>query len=174
MTSYIAYHVERGVQQESLAASASWLASQVTGDPFEVEYRFRAQEVVGAEALGTVAIGVFGSLAALLAVRVWRRGPTSRPWLSAFALLLVILCASKVLSPQFIVLAVPLAAALGGMWCSAYLVIGVLSMVAFLDETKGDWFMAVVTVRNLIFLAVALSAALHAWRAPRLGTGGAS
>lgn len=158
---YVSYHLERGVQQESLAASGTYLAKRLAGEDIEVEYRFRAQEVVGAEGLGRALLVGFGALAAALAALVRWRGPTRAPdpWLVAFALLTVVLCGSKVLSPQFMLLAMPLAVALGGAWAVAYVGIALLSMAAFLDETKGEWFMNVVAVRNALFLGLALTAA---------------
>ena len=163
---YIGYHVERGVQQESLAASAHHLAARLTGDEVDIEYRFRAQEVVGAETTGTVALVVFGALAVVMAVRIRLRPVDLDPWLLALAFMLVVLCGSKVLSPQFIVLALPLAVGAGGAWAVAYLPIAMLSMAAFLDKTKGTQFMDVVLVRNVLFLGMAVAAAHRVLTAP--------
>ena len=54
---YVNYHADRGVQQESIAASATHLHERVTGGEAEVAYRFRAQEIVGAERSGTICPG---------------------------------------------------------------------------------------------------------------------
>jgi hypothetical protein len=156
---YVNYHVERGVQQETIAASVSHLAERLTGGEVEVAYRFRAQEIVGAEWIGTVALVLFGGLAVAMAIRVRVRPVATDPWLLALAFLLVVLCGSKVLSPQFVVMAVPLAAAAGGGWSVAYLPIAALSMGASLDEAKGARFMDVVLLRNLLLVGVALAAA---------------
>lgn len=155
---YIGYHVERGVQQESLAASLTYLGKRAVDDPVEVAYRFKAQELVGAETVGVVLLVVFGGLAVAIALRSRFGRTPPDAWLAAFGLLMVVLCASKVLSPQFITLAAPLAAHLGGKWASTYLAILALTIVAFLDETKGETFMNVVAVRNVLFLGLALAA----------------
>jgi hypothetical protein len=164
---YIGYHAERGVQQESMAASARHLAARLTGGEVDVEYRFRAQEVVGAERLGTIALIVFGAVLVAMFLRVRLRPTDLDQWVVALAFMLVVLCGSKVLSPQFIVLAMPLAVGAGGVWAMSYLPIAVLSMVAFLDESKGTQFMDVVLVRNALFLALALAAACRVLTAPR-------
>lgn len=164
---YVGYHAERGVQQESLAASATHLVNRVAGEPTEVAYRFRAQEVVGAETAGTIALVGFGALAVGLVVWLRVRRPPVDPWLATLALLLVVLCGAKVLSPQFVVMAVPLAAAAGGGWTLALLPIVVLTIGAFLDDSKGRAFMDVVALRNLGLLALALVAAHRVLVAPR-------
>ncbi len=158
---YIGYHVERGVQQESIAASFVYVARRLMGHPVEVAYRFRAQELVGAEAVGVVLLVVFGALAVALAMRSRFALPRPDPWFAAFALLMVVLCASKVLSPQFITLAAPLAAYLGGKWASTYLVMLALTIVAFLDESKTGVFMTVVAARNVLFVGLAVAAAFQ-------------
>jgi hypothetical protein len=163
---YVRYHLDRGVQQESLAASATYLVGRVTGEPIEISYRFRAQEVVGAETLGTVLLVVFGLAACALAVRCRRRSDPLDPWLSSLAVLAVVLCGSKVLSPQFMLLAAPAAAQLGGRIYDAYLAIAVLSILAFTDDGKADTFMTVVALRNLVFLAVAVGASWMVLRPP--------
>jgi len=156
---YLNYHAERGVQQESVAASATHLRERVTGGEVEVAYRFRAQEIVGAERAGTVALILFGAIAVAIAVRVRLRPPTTDAWLVALALLLVVLCGSKVLSPQFVVMAVPLAARAGPRWSIAYLPIVVLTVGAFLDDSKGSSFMDVVLLRNVALVGLTLVAA---------------
>lgn len=161
---YVGYHVQRGVQQESIAASLTYIARRVTGHPIEVAYRFRAQELVGAEAVGVALLVVFAGLAVVLAARSRFAVPSPDPWLAAFALLMVVLCASKVLSPQFITLAAPLAAHLGGRWASTYLAMLALTIVAFLDDTKTGMFMSIVAARNVLFVGLAVAAA---WRALR-------
>jgi hypothetical protein len=163
---YVRYHLDRGVQQESLAASLAFLAGHVTGDPVEISYRFRAQEVVGAEALGAVMLVVFGLVACALAIRCRRSPQRLDPWLSSLAVLAVVLCGSKVLSPQFMLLAAPAAAHLGGRIYEAYLAIAVLSILAFTDEAKGDTFMTVVALRNVLFFALAMGASWMVLRAP--------
>ena len=82
---YVNYHAERGVQQESIAASATHLRDRVrVGDETEVAYRFRAQEIVGAERWGTISLVVFGAIVAAIAVRV-RSGPVATdPWVVAW------------------------------------------------------------------------------------------
>lgn len=155
---YLRYHLDRGVQQETLAASAAFVAGQVTGDPVEVEYRFRSMEIVGAETAGTIVTVVAGAALLALVARCWFGRQPVDPWLASFALLLVLLCGSKVLSPQFFLLAAPLAAALGRRWFGAYLVLACLTLVAFLDSTKGTSFMAIVAVRNVLLLGTAAAA----------------
>jgi len=164
---YVAYHVERGVQQESLAASASHLGARLTGDEVDIEYRFRAQEVVGAEGIGVASLLAFGALAVAMALRVRFRPVLLDPWVVALAFMLVVLCGSKVLSPQFVVIAMPLAVGAGGLWAVSYVPVAALSIAAFLDDSKGEQFMDVVLVRNLLFLGLALVAAHRVLTAPQ-------
>ena len=163
---YIGYHVQRGVQQESIAASLTYLARRLTGHRVEIAYRFRAQELVGAETVGVALLVIFGVLAVSCAIRARRSVSPLDPWLLSFAMLMVVLCASKVLSPQFITLAAPLAAHLGGKWASTYLAMLALTIVAFLDDTKTGMFMNVVAIRNVLFVGLALAAAWKVMRPP--------
>ena len=163
---YVNYHADRGVQQESIAGSATHLRERVTGGEAEVAYRFRAQEIVGAERWGTISLVVFGAIAVAIAVRVRVRPVATDPWVVALALLLVVLCGSKVLSPQFVVMAVPLAARAGPRWSLAYLPIVALTIGAFINDSKGTSFMDVVLLRNLLLVAFALVAAAVVLWAP--------
>ena len=87
----------------------------------------------------------------------------------ALALLLVVLCGSKVLSPQFVVMAVPLAARAGPRWSLAYLPIVALTVGAFINDSKGTSFMDVVLLRNLLLVTFALVAAAKVLWAPASG-----
>ena len=84
----------------------------------------------------------------------------------ALALLLVVLCGSKVLSPQFVVMAVPSRLAPGRAGPSPTCPIVALTIGAFINDSKGTAFMDVVLLRNLLLVAFALVAAAVVLWAP--------
>jgi hypothetical protein len=105
------YHAERGVQVESLAASALMAAGRVSGVVFE----YGAFEVRGSGAglAGDLALPATGILLISTALFMWRAYRRGGSWPRAFpryaaALILAFMLGSKVLSPQYVVWLLPL------------------------------------------------------------------
>jgi hypothetical protein len=106
-----AYHADRGLQVESLAASVLTKLGRVS----DVVFRYGAFEVQGrgVELAGSLSLPVTGTLllvTALLAYRGHRKGGSG---LEAFpryaaALILAFMLGSKVLSPQYVIWLLPL------------------------------------------------------------------
>lgn len=164
----IGYHVDRGVQNESVAASATFLLNRIRGEESVYEYRFKSTQLAGAEGAGVVTLVGFGAVALAAAVVSMRRQRDDDAALRALCLLVLVLCASKVLSPQFVVLVTPLAAMVGGRLFVAYLPVAVLTLGAFLvDDRSSDGFVAVAAVRNLLLVALAALATVEMLRGSR-------
>jgi hypothetical protein len=169
----IGYHVDRGVQNESVPASATFLFNRLRGEANEYEYSAasKSNELLGAEGAGTAVLALFGAAAVVVAVVSIRRQRDGEAHLRALTLLLLVLCASKVLSPQFVVLLTPLAAVVGGRLFLAYLPAAVLTLAAFLvDERRSDAFVVVDTARNALLVAMAVAGALAVVRGPQVGS----
>ena len=169
----IGYHVDRGVQNESVPASATFLFNRLRGEANSYEYstEFKSNEIAGAGGAGVASLVVFGAAAVAVAVVSMRRQRDDQAHLRALTLLLLVLCASKVLSPQFVVLLTPLAAVVGGWMFVAYLPAAVLTLAAFLvDERGSDSFVAVATVRNALLVGMAVAGALAVLQRSRIGS----
>ena len=169
----IGYHVDRGVQNESVPASATFVFNRLRGEPNEYEYRLesKSNEMVGADGAGVVALVGFGVAAVVVSVLSMLRQRDDQAHLRAMTLLLLVLCASKVLSPQFVVLVTPLAAVVGGWFFLAYLPAAVLTLAAFLvDERRSDAFVAVASTRNALLVGMAVAGALAVVRSARIGS----
>jgi hypothetical protein len=164
---HVGYLLERGVQQESVAATVTWAGQKLRGEEPHIEFRYGAQELEGATGAGVTAAAVFGILVVAVAAALRMGDRNLDIWLSTFAVLLLVLCGSKVLSPQFMIFGAPLAAKLGGRWFITYIPIPVLTFAAFQDSSKGDAFMSVVAIRNALLVGLAGAAAWHVLRASR-------
>jgi hypothetical protein len=125
----LAYHAQRGLQVESLAASVVLALGQVR----EVAFRYGAFEVRGGWAEPALALTApltltLLGLTALAAWRARREGPLGARGFARYAaaLVLAFMLGSKVLSPQYVIWLlplVPLAAggAPGGALCAVFL-----------------------------------------------------
>lgn len=156
---YVTFTRQRGVQQESVAASVRFVAGELGGQPAEQRYEHRSWETQGAGAIDAVLVAL--ALVALAAL-AWRAGPAVDGWLLAFASLLVVLVATKVLSPQFIAYGAPLAAWLGGRWWRGYLVVAGLTMAEFTQG--GDALLLLAALRNAALVALTGAALVHVLR----------
>lgn len=111
----------------------------------------------------------FGLLALAIVATTWLRRPragVASAVLVTHALLLCALCAGKVLSPQYILVAVPSAAILGGRRALVWGVIGLLTILPFASYERGDAFMAAAAVRNVVLVVETLAVARLALRPP--------
>jgi hypothetical protein len=162
---YIGYSLHRGVQIESLGASTTWLAHEVTGRESTFVYRFKSWEIGGADATaaGWAVLGIAGL--AVVALKAGRRGPAD-PWLAAFTTLVLLLLANKVLSPQFIAWPAPLAAVLGGRWFRAWMAIAAVTLAAYLVDGP-TWILACAAVRNVGLVLVAAAGLRELWLSGR-------
>lgn len=161
--SWIGYSLERGVQMESVGASLSWVGQWLTGEPHDYEYRFRAWELGGASGAATATMVAATAGMVALAVTASRRQVD--PWLAAYAGVLLLLAGNKVLSPQFVTWAFPLAAVLGGRWFGMHLAITAATVVAYTTNSL-DAASAVVAIRNAVLVGTAVVALASCVSAP--------
>ena len=146
----VGYHSDRGVQNESVASSMVFVANQLRGVDTEYHYRFRSNEVDGAGLVSTATLVGFGLAALALAALAWRRDAPRMVPVVALALLCLLLCGSRVLSPQFVTLGAPLAAAIGGRTFVRFLPVAYCTWLPFLvADRRSDGFVALATTRNL-------------------------
>lgn len=159
----LGYHSDRGVQNESVAASVTFVGRWLQGQPSDFEYRNRSTEIEGADLAAAVLLVGFGAVAAAVALTSWTRNDPGRVPLTSLALLVLALCASPVFSPQFVVLGLPVAAWLGNRAYSLLLPACVITLIAFLgDDRQSDTFMLTVAVRNLVIVVAAVLLASQA------------
>lgn len=125
-----AYNARRPLQLESVPATLLW-ASGLLGLPVHTDKSFGSDNLVGAldGALGLAA------LAALLAGLLWtyRSQAAGRLGIAgAFAgCLVVVLCTGRVLSPQYLIWALPLVAIAGGDYDPLWLLVCALTVLEF-------------------------------------------
>lgn len=166
---YLGFALNRGVHQESVAASVHTVSSWARGLEVTTAFRFRNEEIDGAGAIAAATFVLFGALALVIVLRVWRQRPPASAidaTLVTHALLLCVLCGGKVLSPQYVLIAVPTAVLLGGRRALLWAVIGALTILPFSSYSRGDAFMAMVAVRNAVLVAETL---VVAWLVLRPG-----
>ncbi len=168
-STYLGFAVRRGVYQGAVPASLSALARWARGSEVVTRFRFGNLEVLGADRLAVLVLLVFGVLAAALVVRSWRAtraGAPIDPVLVLHAVLLCALCGGKVLSPQYVLIAVPTAAILGGRRSITWGVIGAMTIVPFASYSRGNGFLLAMALRNLVLVVETVSVARILLRAP--------
>jgi hypothetical protein len=178
----VRFHVERPVQIESTAATVLEVAggSHVTGDPVRHD-EFKSNGVDG----GAADVVAVLSSAALLAVAlallwlVWRRPTTDALVLAALAITLAFVCFSKVLSPQYVVWFLPLAACAAAIPArAARLGAGLAAVASLVTQLwfpgryfdvvyQHAWAVVAVGVRNALLLAALAATARALARSPR-------
>jgi hypothetical protein len=154
--SYLGYTLHRGVEAESVAASTAWVVQQAERVPTRIVYRFRSNELPGADGAATVWLALMAIAFIALAVRAGREGPTD-PWLASFVALLVLMIGSKVLSPQYVAWPAPLAAVLGGRWWKAWVAVAGLTIVTYALSLTNSQLLALTLVRNVVLVATAVA-----------------
>lgn len=104
---FLAYHHTRGIQIESTWATLHFLIQRLANQPMVIEYTFGAQHLrdVPTWILFLANYAVIGFLSLLLIIYYYKKNPLPEIFISA---LLVFLCFSKVLSPQFFIWLLPL------------------------------------------------------------------
>jgi len=179
----VGYHLDRGLQIESLWATPLLVAGRLGAD-VPTAYTFRAHHVVGGAGAVAEQLATAGALAAL-AAGTWLTGRAARARPAAglaeglFASLLLLLAAGSVLSPQYLVWALALAAAAlaagtrvlrGPAW--AVLLLCLLTQAVYpvlYDQVLGRTWpgLALLATRNLLLGGVAAWAAVALWRSTR-------
>lgn len=154
---WLTYNIDRGVQIESVASTATWLGRQVSGRPSTYTYRFKAYEINGASAAAAVCAG--GGVLAMLWIAVRARGRDA--WQLSLLAVDVFLVASKVLSPQYFAWTAPLAAVVGGPVFALHLVMAALTVVAYSVVSGRQAILAVAAIRNVVLVA---TVAVGLWR----------
>lgn len=145
---WVSYHLNRGVEAESVAATTTWLANGVTGTASTFAYRFKAYEIDGASgaALGWM---VAGGLA--MALVIWRSRGRDAWWIALLAVD-VFLVSCKVLSPQYLAWTAPLAAVVGGRVFRLHLLMIGLTVAAYAVVPGQVAVLAVIAVRNVVLV----------------------
>jgi hypothetical protein len=175
----VAFHLDRPVQIESTAATVLEVVggSHVTGDPV-VHDRFKSNGLDGGAADVVAALSTLARLVcAALILRLAARRPTRDGLvLSALAITLAFVVFSKVLSPQYVVWLLPLAAVAAGhgrvlapaLVAAASLTTQLWFPAHYFDVVfQHGWAVVAVGVRNALLLA-ALAATVRALdRSPR-------
>ncbi|MTD45563.1 DUF2029 domain-containing protein [Conexibacter sp. W3-3-2] len=165
------FHLERPVQIESTPASVLWALgdSAVTGDPVRPD-RFKSNGLDGGPADLVAALSAVALAATLLAVAVLTHRARDRPGTvdrAVLAGLLAFVALGKVLSPQYLVWLLPLAALAWTRGDRGPAVLVTLAAVATLAYFPGDYFalvdgdggtFALVAARNALLLAATVLA----------------
>ena len=188
---------ERGLQVESVAATPFMLARLVAPGRHEVAFtEHNAFEVAGpgvAEALAVAEVLSVLLAPALLGLwyLAWRRGAEATPvvvvWL-CLAAVSTVMVTSKVLSPQYLLWLLPLAAAATAVvdrrdlrtWAWVLLLATAATQMVFPERyadltdphAAGAWGTWALVVRNTLLLALAVQAWSVAVRETRRGRGG--
>ncbi|HWI70381.1 MAG TPA: hypothetical protein VNT55_00385 [Baekduia sp.] len=175
----VRFHLDRPVQIESTAATVLEITggSHVTGDPI-VHDRFKSNGLDGGAADAVALLSSLVALAVGLAV-LWlaaRRPTIDALVVAALAITLAFVVFSKVLSPQYMVWLLPLAAAAAGRGARlgpALVALGSLATQLWFPARYFDvvyqhtWAVVAVGVRNALLL-LALAATVRALaRSPR-------
>jgi Glycosyltransferase family 87 len=183
------FHRDRPVQIESAPAGVVLLTGggEVTGDPIRPD-RFKSNGIEGGGAGTLAAIGTLLMLAALAAITVRtaaapRPGP-GRLLLGAFAAVLAFVALGKVLSPQYLIWLVPLAAVAWSYGArAAPALVGLAALLTLAEFPARYWdvvarepgAIALVVTRNALLLAALVvliarpagrGAAAARWRRP--------
>jgi hypothetical protein len=175
----VRFHLQRPVQIESTPASVIEVVrgSYVTGDPIRPD-RFKSNGLDGGAADAIAAVCSLLAVAAALAVVALaaRRPSRDALLLAALAAVLAFVGFSKVLSPQYLLWLLPLAAVVIGrghvvagalVWAAA-LVTQLWFPVHYWDVVhQHAWAVTAVGVRNLLLLAALAATARALARSPR-------
>jgi hypothetical protein len=174
----VRFHLDRPVQIESTAASVLELTggSYVTGDPVRPD-RFKSNGLDGGAADVVVALSTLALLiSAALILRLAARRPTRDGLvLAALAITLAFVVWSKVLSPQYVVWLLPLAAVAAGhghRLAPALVAAAALTTQLWFPANYFDvvyqhaWAVVAVGVRNLLLLAALAATARALARSP--------
>jgi hypothetical protein len=182
----VRFHLERPVQIESTAATVLEVVggSHVTGDPIRHD-AFKSNGLDG----GAADVVAVLSSAALLAVAlallwlVWRRPEPDALVLAALAITLAFVCFSKVLSPQYVVWFLPLAACAAAIpsraarWGAGLAAVASLATQLWFPVNYFDvvyqhaWAVVAVGVRNGLLLGALAATAAALARSPRPAAG---
>jgi len=161
---YIGYTIDRGVQVESVPASAAWIGQTVTGHPHHYAYRFKSWELGGAGPVAAVCV-VAGALALVVLFAACRRR-LDDPWLASLVAVVAFMCAAKVLSPQYVAWAAPVAAVVGGGWFVAYAAAAALTFLAYAATSGPTGIIVLSALRNAVLIAIAIAGLVHLVRSP--------
>jgi hypothetical protein len=174
----IEFHLDRPVQIESTAATVLEITggSYVTGDPVRPD-RFKSNGLDGGASGALAALGTLALLvSAALILRLAARRPTREGLvLAALAITLAFVVWSKVLSPQYMVWLLPLAAVAAGhgqrlgplLIAAASLTTQLWFPVHYFDVVyQHAWAVVAVGVRNVLLVAALAATARALARSP--------
>lgn len=178
----VRFHVERPVQIESTAATVLEITggSRVTGDPIRHdEFKSNGLDGGGAGAAALLSSLALVAVALALLWLTWRRPTTDALVLAALAITLAFVCFSKVLSPQYVVWFLPLAACAAGVRSNAArLGAGLAAAASLVTQLwfpgryfdvvyQHAWAVVTVGVRNALLLTALAATAAALARSPR-------
>lgn len=175
----VRFHLDRPVQIESTAATALEVVggSSVTGDPIRHD-AFKSNGLDGGAADAVQLLSTLALLAASLAILalVYRRPTTDALVLASLAITLAFVAFSKVLSPQYVIWLLPLAAVAYGrgarlgpaLTAAASLVTQLWFPGRYFDVVyQHAWAVTAVGVRNALLLSALTATARALARSPR-------
>lgn len=179
----VRFHVDRPVQIESTAATVLEVVggAAVTGDPIRHD-AFKSNGLDGGAADVVQALSTLALIAASLAILwlAYRRPTSDALVLASLAITLAFVAFSKVLSPQYVIWLLPLAAVAYGrgaklgpaLVAAASLVTQLWFPGRYFDVVyQHAWAVTAVGVRNALLLAALAATARALARSPRPGAG---
>jgi len=180
---FLKFQRDRGIEVESLGALPLHFARLAGGWNGQVSMNYGSVELLGPWVPVISKVSVAATLLGFGWLLVWRlrakRWQPSTTYDAALAALLVFTVTSRVISPQYLVWLVGIAAVCLTVRGTSQKPVAVLILVATLVTTvefpvlfgqvhdSGPWGVAVLTVRNLLLLAAAVISCSRLWRSTR-------
>jgi hypothetical protein len=183
------YHTGRPLQIESLYATPYLVAHALGMDHVVIGNSHGSQSLVGpgTQTLASLSMWLMPACTAAAYLLIWRRRKHLRESpsdvaLAALALVLIFVCTSKVLSPQFLIWTLPLVALVAADPRASRRTVGCLLLLAVVLTHIGFparyWDLValqttpiyLVAARNLILLATTALVVVLLWRWPRRST----
>jgi uncharacterized membrane protein len=196
LVSPFSWQTERGLQIESVAATPAMLARALSPAPYDIVYKHNAYEIAGpgtrdllaaSEVLSLLALGGLASLWVLVFRRGRRVTGETVVWL-ALAGVVAFMVTSKVLSPQYILWLLPLAAAALAttasrelrVWTAVLLLATAATQLVFpvlyqhllVPDEQTGWAVLALLVRNVLLVWLLVRASRLAVRGMRGATHG--
>ncbi len=161
------YHSERGIEVGSLASGVLWILGRSSGETMRVIQDHSSLNLVTSLAAKVAESAILVQPAAMIVTvgMLWLRKGRD-PLRGAGALVLAFILFGKVLSPQYLIWAMPFVVATGGSagrWARpSFLVASVLTLILYPWGTGGlrgleDWAFVALNLRNVALLATFLA-----------------
>lgn len=182
----VEYHVQRPLEVESVAATPLWIARLLGGPRLPIGFASGSQVIRTPLAETIAQLSAILLVVALVAVfaLAWRRrveilGDSKLVALAMLATLLAALVGSKVLSPQYLVWVLPLAAVVAIDRKMLGVLLGLAFLLTQIEFPANYWAfamrqqpgpIAIVVARNVVLVAAFALSMWHLWRVPPSST----